>query len=353
MSVKYCPALVVMLRVVLDLKHRDIVAVTGYKSSAVGNIISRKCPECKHFQTEKHTRRGTTKEQLDISKIEREYVNGATTYELGEKYGVHHATISMWMRKSGHLRGKGYNARLSITKLNVVRHENALLKWKNIVLKQTNNTVALVELDESRIYLRCCVCGNEYTRAHGSKTFYCPVCEQERIAIKNLQKQADIERKKKEREEELLAEYQIDKHCAVCGCVFHSEVKTKKYCSDKCKQKAHNKQNDKRKKMAGCFYGNHRKRARKYGVEYEPGITLKKLIKRDNNICQICGKPCDINDLSWGSSGPMHPTIDHIVAMANGGGHTWENIQLAHAICNSYKRDLKEDEFLVEVIPHA
>lgn len=40
----------------------------------------------------------------------------------------------------------------------------------------------------------------------------------------------------------------------------------------------------------------------------------------------------------------MYPTIDHIVAMANGGGHTWDNVQLAHAICNSYKRDLSENE---------
>jgi hypothetical protein len=31
--------------------------------------------------------------------------------------------------------------------------------------------------------------------------------------------------------------------------------------------------------------------------------------------------------------------------LANGGTHTWDNVQCAHAICNSYKRDLWADEF--------
>lgn len=52
-------------------------------------------------------------------------------------------------------------------------------------------------------------------------------------------------------------------------------------------------------------------------------------------------KQCDWNDRSWnGVFGALYPTVDHITALANGGGHTWDNVQLAHAICNSYKRDL-------------
>jgi 5-methylcytosine-specific restriction endonuclease McrA len=34
---------------------------------------------------------------------------------------------------------------------------------------------------------------------------------------------------------------------------------------------------------------------------------------------------------------PLSPTVDHKVPMKNGGGHVWENVQLAHRICNSYK----------------
>lgn len=72
---------------------------------------------------------------------------------------------------------------------------------------------------------------------------------------------------------------------------------------------------------------------------FDPNIiTLKKLVERDGLKCAICGKVCDWNDHSWSKySGPMYPSIDHIVPMAKGGPHTWENVQVAHIICNSEK----------------
>ena len=58
----------------------------------------------------------------------------------------------------------------------------------------------------------------------------------------------------------------------------------------------------------------------------------------------MCGKMCDPNDHSWTEHhGPMSPTIDHIIPMSKGGGHTWDNVQIAHAICNSRKRDVIEE----------
>lgn len=47
------------------------------------------------------------KAEVDLDAIEREYLGGASCYELGDRYGVHHATISKWMRQRGHERGKG------------------------------------------------------------------------------------------------------------------------------------------------------------------------------------------------------------------------------------------------------
>ena len=38
-------------------------------------------------------------------------------------------------------------------------------------------------------------------------------------------------------------------------------------------------------------------------------------------------------------SGPMYPSIDHIIPMSKGGGHIWSNVQVAHIICNSIKSD--------------
>ena len=84
----------------------------------------------------------------------------------------------------------------------------------------------------------------------------------------------------------------------------------------------------------------HRHRARKYGSEYDSSVTLKKLIKRDGMRCAICGGMCDWSDRSWTKyTGPLYPSIDHIIPMAKGGPHTWSNVQVAHIICNSEKGD--------------
>jgi 5-methylcytosine-specific restriction endonuclease McrA len=59
------------------------------------------------------------------------------------------------------------------------------------------------------------------------------------------------------------------------------------------------------------------------------GITMQKLYTRDNRVCGICKKVV-IPD-NW--------SLDHIRPISKGGTHTWDNIQLAHWICNVKKRD--------------
>ena len=86
----------------------------------------------------------------------------------------------------------------------------------------------------------------------------------------------------------------------------------------------------------------YKERARAYGVEYDPHITLKKVIERDGGICQICGKPVDGTSRSGHGVGMLYPTIDHIIPLSKGGSHTWDNVQLAHLICNSKKCDKTE-----------
>ena len=93
-------------------------------------------------------------------------------------------------------------------------------------------------------------------------------------------------------------------------------------------------------KPYGKWTRSHKGRAVKYGCDYEIGITLKKLIRRDGLRCAICGEMCNLNDHDWTPHhGPTYPTIDHIIPMAKGGGHTWDNVQIAHALCNSKKGD--------------
>ena len=161
------------------------------------------------------------------------------------------------------------------------------------------------------------------------------------------EKAAEKERAKAEKADALFHMMNDKSHvCSVCGKYFSvsefMESKGRKlipanpkYCSHKCNRKAKNKA---RKKAPSGKSGNYYVRARKYGCEYTPGITLKKLVLRDGLKCQICGGMCDWSDHSWtGYSGPTYPSMDHKIPLAKGGGHVWENVQVAHLICNSEK----------------
>lgn len=53
------------------------------------------------------------------------------------------------------------------------------------------------------------------------------------------------------------------------------------------------------------------------------------LLARDGNICGICKK--EIKD---------KPTLDHIVALVNGGTNRRENLRLTHHLCNTTKNKL-------------
>lgn len=72
-------------------------------------------------------------------------------------------------------------------------------------------------------------------------------------------------------------------------------------------------------------------------------ITIQKLFQRDNGICYLCGKMCDWDDKEIRNEtivcGNQYPSIDHVIPLANGGLHSWDNVKLAHRICNSLKAD--------------
>ena len=91
--------------------------------------------------------------------------------------------------------------------------------------------------------------------------------------------------------------------------------------------------------------GVHRHRAKMWGRKYDPTVTLERLINRDGLRCAICGEICDPNDRRWNKRfGPMYPTIDHIKPLSKGGNHTWDNVQIAHSICNSRKGNLIDEK---------
>lgn len=69
--------------------------------------------------------------------------------------------------------------------------------------------------------------------------------------------------------------------------------------------------------------------------------SLDKLYKRDKGICYICGKECDYNDYDIVDNnfivGNNYPSIDHYIPISKGGTDDWNNLKLAHFICNTRK----------------
>ncbi len=58
-------------------------------------------------------------------------------------------------------------------------------------------------------------------------------------------------------------------------------------------------------------------------------VTKENVLKRDNGVCQYCGKTLTISTV----------TIDHVFPTSKGGKHDWKNVVASCAKCNSKKAD--------------
>lgn len=123
--------------------------------------------------------------------------------------------------------------------------------------------------------------------------------------------------------------------CAECGEEFRAYVKrygvdVDRYCSTPCRDRR--KQRVKRERGLTAN-SNHRSRARKHGVEYE-NVEAHRVFDRDAWRCQLCRRK--VNP-ALRSPHPLSATLDHVLPIALGGGHTYANTQLAHRGCNLAK----------------
>lgn len=71
-------------------------------------------------------------------------------------------------------------------------------------------------------------------------------------------------------------------------------------------------------------------KARRYAIERgaeADRIDILALYARDLGRCGICGGTVEFDDSS----------VDHIIPIARGGAHKWDNVQTAHLLCNIRK----------------
>lgn len=168
----------------------------------------------------------------------------------------------------------------------------------------------------------------------------CVVCDVQFVA-RNEKTVCSAECHKRERRSKWQAHYQrtqkrpdrqfICQTCEKTVTATGSGSARGKYCSKDCyrRSEAYKAQRI-RSKVAY--------RTRRDGRPVNTDITVKGIIDRYGSACVVCGEKVGGNRLPV--LHPMALTIDHVIPIARGGTHTWENVRLAHRICNSRKRDL-------------
>ncbi len=114
--------------------------------------------------------------------------------------------------------------------------------------------------------------------------------------------------------------FRIEKECELCGDMFRARRDNTRWCPQ-CRRYLRNRHHELR------IYRNGKP---------DLSITLWKVYQRDKGYCRRCGLRLsfdhDPND-------DEYPSIDHIVPLAKGGLHRWDNVQLMCRGCNSLKCD--------------
>ncbi len=217
------------------------------------------------------------------------------------------------------------------------RNEDTILKY----IPAGFDYVGGYDSNDGSVSLRCQKCGAIFERScislRHNKNTICPACAETEKEQREQQKRIEYQeqrlaRMKTRRENRAKSFWSQNfkqtsmKICAWCGDIF---VGAGSCCSEACRKSRANHQHDRRLERAKAI---------------DNSITLKKLYKRDNGVCWLCGGRCDYKDHTRTSEGyfvvgKMYPSIDHVLPLAKGGSHTWQNVRLAHFYCNTLKRD--------------
>jgi 5-methylcytosine-specific restriction endonuclease McrA len=113
--------------------------------------------------------------------------------------------------------------------------------------------------------------------------------------------------------------------CVTCRRAYHREYMRTRYHADeefRARSRELNRQYKQRNREQ-CSARERARKAQKAGafVEYVDPLVV---LERDDGVCGICS--ADVDPLSF--------HVDHVVPIAWGGEHSYENTQPAHPFCN-------------------
>jgi hypothetical protein len=91
----------------------------------------------------------------------------------------------------------------------------------------------------------------------------------------------------------------------------------------------------------------HAKRARRNDALVDEGITVSSLRKRHGDNCVFCGVVLLFERQAKGHYHPQRASMEHMLPLARGGEHSWENVRLACLGCNLSKNQKTAEEFLI------
>lgn len=194
---------------------------------------------------------------------------------------------------------------------------------KSGALKSITNDwkyIHCIDRNKGKHLIACVYCGKERVQCGFAHIREC-VCRKEKPVKKQEEKQNKI--------------------CVVCGAEFTPKRSTALYCSDKCERKAYRRRHIDTVRERQRTNKRLREARATHNGKVDYSITLARLIERDNHICQLCGREVNESDYVYQGdtfiAGNDYPSIDHIKPLSKGGVHQWNNVQLAHRLCNSIK----------------
>lgn len=304
-----------------------IMQETGYKSKSAIYAIARE------LGLDTTTDRHEAKTKRD-EEVRRYIAEGHTTREAAERYSLHYMTVRNIARGIPRPTSANTSSGNQYTSGSFDREANAK---KYFAKFEGFEYAGGFTHSEGRVDVRCLTCGYVFSRSMISirhdENLICPACqerkrrdkEEEREQAKADRAIQSLNRKLKKTQDRQKWEASRKHPCPVCG----RETLNRVYCSKACAGKAVNAAHEARRRML---------------IEnqmVDKNITLKRLYKKDNGICHICGGMCDWDDREIRDGtvicGSYYPSIDHVIPLSRGGEHSWKNVKLAHRLCNTMK----------------
>lgn len=267
-----------------------------------------------------------TKDALDVRILEL-HKQGLSDYEIAPLVGVSRFVVNYHLNKMGIHRGKGVSTERNRRKGANASHAKYVDRFSTV-----SDKVTYISGNHLASLVRCNRCGSEFTWTPTTWDAIepCPTCRKQK-------RESEQQQLKYEQEQQNIAarEYRLSvPHiCKECGEPFYTVYDEATYCCSSCRKRA----KAERRKQHGsrnCSY-RHRMRIVKTSETYDPSVTLSAVYKRFKGRCCACGRKV----YRTKEYSPNRATLDHIIALANNGTHTWDNVQLLCSECNSNKRD--------------